>query len=82
LRPCGFARIRLCEIIHYFRDIPWNALNKAAKNDYASVVSKVLGNVEDKKEVQKITIEVDSIYHQIGELKLERLTGNKRPPKP
>jgi len=68
------------EIIHHFKDIPWNALNKASKNDYASVVNKILLKIEDKKEIGKITREADSIYRQLEDIKLERLGKNKRPP--
>jgi hypothetical protein len=69
------------DIVQHFKDIPWNALNKAVKNDYAAVVSKVLSRIENKKIVDKISSEVENIYKQLSELKLERLPGKKRPPK-
>jgi hypothetical protein len=68
------------EIVHHFKDIPWNALNKAHKNDYPAVVNKVLSEIEDKKEVELITREVESIYRQLESLKPERLGKNVRPP--
>jgi hypothetical protein len=68
------------EIVHHFKDIPWNALNKAQKNDYAAVVNKVLSKIEDKKEVALITREVENIYRQLEGLKPERLGKNSRPP--
>jgi hypothetical protein len=69
------------EIIHYFRDIPWKALNRSAKNDYASVVQKILARIEDKKAVGIITSEADHIFQQIEKLKIGKLSANKRPPK-
>jgi hypothetical protein len=68
------------EIVHHFKDIPWNALNKAGKNDYAAVAAKVLSKIEDRKEVDLITREVENIFHQLEGLKLERLGKNVRPP--
>lgn len=68
------------EIIPYFRDIPWNALNKAAKNDYDSVVEKILFKIDDKQETDKIISEADHIYRQLEELKLERLGKSSKPP--
>jgi hypothetical protein len=69
------------EIIPYFRNIPWKVLNKAAKNNYASVVLKILDGIGDKKAIERITGEVDSIYRQIEALKTGKLSRNKRPPK-
>jgi hypothetical protein len=68
------------QIIPHFKDIPWNTLNKSAKNDYAAVVNKLLSGIGDKKEVDKIISGVENIYKQLADLKLERLTRNKRPP--
>ncbi len=68
------------EIIHHFKDIPWNALNKAAKNDFESVVKNFLSKIEDKKEVKRIQLEVENIYRQITALELEPLGKSRRPP--
>jgi hypothetical protein len=68
------------EILPYFKDIPWNALNKAAKNDYDSVVKKVLSGIADKEVVKRINFEVENIFIQLGKMKLEPLGKVRRPP--
>jgi hypothetical protein len=67
------------KVLPYFKDIPWNALNKAAKNDYDSVIKKVLSGIEDKAVVRRINFEVENIFTQLEKLKLEPLGKVRRP---
>ncbi len=58
-------------IIRYFKDIPWNTLNKAHKNNYRAAVEEVLAPLNPDVQYH-IREEVKRIYDRISEMVLVR----------
>ena len=68
-------------IIEHFKGIQWKALNTACNNNYSKVVEKILANINDEQEIEKIKQEIDNIFNQISDLYIVRLNKKLKPPK-
>jgi hypothetical protein len=68
-------------ILSYFRDIPFKDINQKYKNDFEQanleIVDRILTRGLDET---KLNTEVDSIYQQLADLKLEQLGQKIQPP--
>lgn len=52
------------DVLHYFANVDWNALNKETKRDYKESVARVLKDV-DETEKEKIFKEFDKVFEEI-----------------
>lgn len=55
------------EVLPYFANVDWNALNKETKRDYKESVNRVLKDVSDDEKT-KIFEEFDKVFEEIKEL--------------
>lgn len=70
------------EIANPLAGIAWKDLNTKFKKDYSKAVQSVLESIEvGGGNINKIKEEVESIYAQLSQLKLERGQARKAPPK-
>lgn len=63
------------EIARLLSGIPWKEINKRFRNDYAAAVDSVLSSLkENGVDAEKIRREAASIWEQVRNLSLEKLT--------
>jgi hypothetical protein len=66
------------DIIKYFKNIPWNALNKAANRNYSRVVGDILDSLNDKELAIRISKEADHVFSQLSALHLFKPSPKKK----
>lgn len=60
-------------ILKYFRNINWNALNKNNKRNYKNSLENIIGNIPEKDIINQ---EIDKVYDELKQLDVE-LTRKK-----
>lgn len=69
------------QVAEWLAGIEWKRINVQFKNNYERAVDHVLLSLNDTTKRETIETEVERIYTQVKQLRLERLKSSIKPPK-